>query len=141
MHKAWILALLLASPHPQLVAQTVPEGIHSDAPGESSVCGISGSNALAIRDVLRSDPTITEELSPSTRFETYFSSIETKQWTVTTKADAAYPAVTCLHLFTSNGGTEMQRQMRCDATRDACDALFLEFRDHDDGIRKQIKGH
>lgn len=141
MHKAWILALLSASLHSQLMAQAVPQGIHSDAPGESRVCGISGSDALAIRDVLRSDPTITEEPSPSARFETYFSSSETKQWTVTTKADAAYPAVTCVHLFTSDGGTDMQRQMRCDATRDACDALFLEFRAHDGGIRKQIRGH
>jgi hypothetical protein len=141
MHKAWILALLLAGPHSQLMGQVVPEGIHSDAPGESSVCGISGSNALAIRDALRSNPAINEEPSPSARFEVYFSSTETKQWTVTTKADAAYPAVTCVHLFASNGGTDMQRQMRCDATREACDALFLEFRAHDDDIRKQIRGH
>ena len=140
MYKAWILALFLAPWHSPSVAQAVPEGIHSDARGESSVCGITGNNALSIRDALRYDPTITEEPSPSKRFETYFSSTEPKQWTVTTKADAAYPAVTCVHLFTSSGGTDMRRQMRCDASREACDALFLEFRAHDDGIRKQIRG-
>ena len=140
MHKAWILALLLAPSHSPLTAQALLEGIHSEAQGESSVCGIAGSNALDIRDALRSDPTINEEPSPSERFETYFSSTESKQWTVTTKADAAYPAVTCVHLFTSDGGTDMLRQMRCDASRDACDALFLEFRAHDDGIRKQLRG-
>ncbi len=139
MHNSWILALLVASLHSPSFAQTVPEGIHSDAPGESSVCGIIGSDALAITDALRSDPTITEEPSPSKRFETYFSSTETKSWTVTTKADAAYPAVTCVHFFGSNGGTDMQRQMRCDASREACDALFLEFQAHDAVIQKQIR--
>ena len=139
MHKTWILALLLSSSHSPSFAQTAPEGIHSDAVGESSVCGITGSDALTIRDALRSDPTITEEPSPSKRFETYFSSAKSKSWTVTTKADAAYPAVTCVHIFTSNGGTDMQRQMRCDASREACDALFLEFRAHDNVIKEQIK--
>lgn len=122
------------------MAQAVAEGIHSEARGESSVCGITGSDALNIRDALRSDPTINEEPSPSKRFETYFSSTEPKQWTVTTRADAAFPAVACVHLVTSNGGTDMQREMRCDASRDACDTLFLEFRAHDEGIRKQIRG-
>jgi len=126
--------------HSSSLAQAVPEGLHSEVRGPSDVCGVSGESALGIRASLRSDPTITEKPSGSERFETYFSSTEDKQWTVTTQADAAYPAVTCVHLFTSEGGTDMLRQMRCDASREACDALYLEFRAHDEQIRRQLRG-
>ena len=126
--------------HSPTLGQAVPEGVHREATGASDVCGITGQDALAIREKLRSDQTIVEEPSGSSRFETYFSSRETKQWTVTTKADAAYPAVTCVHLYNSGGGTDMRRQMRCDASRQACDALFLEFQAHDEKIRTQLRG-
>jgi hypothetical protein len=122
------------------LAQTVPEGVHSDAAGPSSVCGISGRDALAMREKLKSSPTIVEKPSGSDRFETYFSSVETKQWTATTQKDPAYPAVTCVYLYNSGGGTDMQREMRCDASREACDALFQEFEAHDAEIRRQVKG-
>jgi len=115
--------------------------VHSEADGPSNLCGISGDNALAIREKLKSDPTIVEKPSGSSRFETYFSSVETKQWTVTTEKEAAYPAVTCVRLYIAGGGTNMERNMRCDASREACDALFLEFEAHDEQLRKQIKGH
>jgi len=133
-----ILSVLLTT-HSPVLAQTVPEGVHTDADGPSNVCGITGTNALAIRAKLKSDPTIVEKPSGSDRFEAYFSNSETKQWTVTTSKDAAYPAVTCAYLFNSERGTDMLRQMRCDATRDACDALFLEFSRNDAKIRAQIR--
>ena len=126
-------------PSPTL-AQAVPEGVHKEASVASNVCGVTGQDALAIREKLRSEPTIVEEPSGTSRFETYYSSEETKQWTVTTQADAAYPAVTCVHIYNSGGGTDMSRQMRCDASRDACDALFLEFQEHDEQIRRQLRG-
>ncbi len=140
MRRIWPLVSIAAALHAPSLAQAVPEGVHSDATGPSTVCGISGENALAIRDKLKSDRTIVEKSSGSERFETYFSSVESKQWTVTTKRDAAYPAVTCVYLYNSGGGTDMQREMRCDATREACDALFQEFEANDAEIRKQIKG-
>jgi hypothetical protein len=127
--------------HSPTLAQAVPEGVHTDVTGASDVCGVSGENALAIRQKLKADPTIVVEPSGSDRFETYFSSAETKQWTVTTAKDAAYhPAVTCVHLYNSGGGTDRTRQMRCDASRAACDALFQEFGASDEKIRKQIRG-
>ena len=126
--------------HSPTLAQAVPEGVHKEASGPSDVCGVTGQDALAIREKLKADPAIAEEPSGSSRFETYFSTVETKQWTVTTKADAAYPAVTCVHLYNSEGGTDMTRQMRCDASRKACDALFLEFQAHDEQITRQIRG-
>lgn len=122
------------------LAQAVPEGVHSDATGPSDVCGITGEDALAIRAKLRTDPSIIEKPSDSPRFETYFSTVETKQWTVTTRRDAAYPAATCVHLFTSQQGTDMKREMRCDASRQACDALFRQFEASDAAIREQIRG-
>ncbi|QNM82571.1 hypothetical protein H8M03_11275 [Sphingomonas sabuli] len=130
-------SMLLHSP---TLAQAVPEGMQKEASGASDICGVVGQNALAIREKLRADPTIDEEPSGSSRFETYFSKVETIQWTVTTKADAAYPAVTCVHLFESGGGTDMNRQMRCDASQNACDSLFLEFQAHDEQIKRQLRG-
>jgi len=127
--------------HSPALAQTVPEGVHTDANGPSSVCGVTGEDALAIRGKLRGDANIVEKPSGSARFETYFSSAERKQWTVTTPKDAAYPAVTCVYLYNSGGGTDMSREMRCDASREACDALFEEFRTNDAKIRAEIKGH
>ena len=134
-----LCALLLV--HSPTVAQKLPEGVHTDAAGPSSVCGIPGENALAIREKLKADRAIVEKPSGSHRFETYFSSSEPKQWTVTTHKDAAYPAVTCVYLYNSGGGTDMSREMRCDASRAACDALFQEFEANDQKIRDQIKGH
>lgn len=122
------------------LAQAVPEGVHKEASGESDLCGVTGHDALAIREKLRADPAIVVRPSGWNRFETYFSTVETKQWTVTTKEDAAYPTVTCVHLYNSERGTEMKRQMRCDASRNACDALFLEFQAHDEQVKRQIRG-
>ena len=130
-------AALLPSP---IIAQTAPESVHIDANGPSDLCGVIGENALAIRAKLKSDANIAEEPSGSPRFETYFSSVETKQWTVTTKRDPAYPTVTCVHLYNSHGATEMKRDMRCDASREACDTLFREFDASDTALRKQIRG-
>jgi hypothetical protein len=141
LRKIWPLLSVLVIAPSSTVAQPVPDGVHSDATGPSSVCGINGENALAIRDKLKSNSTIVEKPSGSNRFETYFSSTEAKQWTVTTIADAAYPAVTCVYLYNSGGGTDMQRDMRCDASREECDALFREFEANDAKIRKQIRGH
>ena len=126
--------------HSPTFAQAVPEGVHREAHGASTICGVTGANALAIREKLRADPTIVEKPSPSSRFETYFSTTELKQWTVTTSKEAAYPAVTCVYLFNAGGGTDMLRDMRCDASRAACDALFREFQASDEKIRQQIKG-
>jgi hypothetical protein len=141
MSRIWPLvsvSLVLSSP---TLAQAVPEGVHSDATGPSNICGISGANALAIRKKLRADPSIVEKPSGSDRFETYFSSAESKQWTATTQKDPAYAAVTCVYLYNSGGGTDMSREMRCDASRGACDALFQEFETNDQKIREQIRGH
>jgi hypothetical protein len=132
---------LMMMMHSPILAQAVPEGVHTDAAGPSNICGISGENALAIRQKLKADPMIAEKPSGSERFETYFSSAEPKQWTVTTPKNAAYPAVTCVYLYNSAGGTDMSRDMRCDASRAACDALFKEFEANDEKIRRQIRGH
>jgi hypothetical protein len=141
MRLVWpILSVLLIVPSPVL-AQSVAEGVHTDANGPANICGITGENALAIRAKLRGDPNIVQMASGSDRFETYFSSTEPKQWTVTTTKDAAYPAVTCVHLSNSGGGTDTSREMRCDANREACDVLLQEFEANDAKIRAEIKGH
>ena len=140
MRGIWPVLFVLLFVHSSALTQTVPEGVHRDANGPSSVCGVSGEDALAIRAKLKSDSTIVEKPSGSNRFETYFSKLESKQWTVTTTMDAAFPAVTCVYLYNSGGGTDMKREMRCDASREACDALFQEFEANDANIREEIRG-
>jgi hypothetical protein len=132
----WPVLSVLLCAHSPALAQAVPEGVHTRADGASSVCGVSGDDAGAIRAKLKSDSTIVEKPSGSNRFETYFSKVDAKQWTVTTTADAAYPAVACVYLYTSGRGTDMSREMRCDASRSACDALFREFEANDAKIRE-----
>ena len=139
MRVGWGARAAALAAHPVALAQPVPEGVHSDVIGSSTVCGVTGADALAIRDSLKADPTIVEKASGSPRFETYFSSTESKQWTATTEVDAAHPAVTCVYLYNSGTGTDMQREMRCDASREACDALFREFQSSDAEVRERIK--
>lgn len=129
------LALMSA----QASSQVVSERSQTNMISASDVCGVVGKDALAIRDKLRANPAIIERPSGSDRFETYFSSAEPTQWTVTTKADAAYPAVTCVTLLNAGGGTEMRRDMRCDASGAQCYALLSEFKASDEKIRSSIK--
>jgi hypothetical protein len=135
----WAFSAVLVM-HTPAVAQSVPDGVHTPASGPSDICGVTGDDALAIRAKLRADPHIVEQPSGSARFETYFSSTESKQWTVNTTNDAVYPAVTCVYLYNSGEGTDMSREMRCDASREACDTLFEEFQANDAKIRAQIQG-
>jgi len=63
MRRIWPLLSALLVVHSPTIAQTVPEGVHTDASGPSNVCGISGEDALAIRARLKSDSTIVEKPS------------------------------------------------------------------------------
>ena len=61
-------------------------------------------------------------------------------WAFAKPSNLAYPLATCMRVFVEDGQTLMERHMRCDASRDACDLSFLEFDELDSRNRRQIQG-
>src|SRR5688572_27264612 len=137
------LFLIAIAPSPA-AAQTVPEGIHSDAEGPSTICGLTGSDAVHLMRQVRASPTLTEQAIQSDRFELYASAIRGDsfvQWALTRQTEPAHPAVTCRHVYREDDGSWYQRRgMRCDAGREACDRLFTEFRELDERVRQEMMG-
>ena len=125
---------------PPASAQTVPEGIHSLAAGPATICGIKASSAAEFADRLERSGLERQDGGP--RFDVYMSpsvSDDIVQWAVTRKGEPAYPAVTCRHVYKTPDGSWMQdRQMRCDASREACDALFVEFNELDKRVSAEL---
>lgn len=124
---AWggLLALALAGPGN---AQRVPEGIHRDAQGPAEMCGLVGANALELIAKARLAPSLRAIPLDSERFELFASADGMDQLVVTRPTEPAHPAATCRHTYRDAAGNWLQtRDMRCDAGRDACDTLFLEF--------------
>jgi hypothetical protein len=128
----WPLVSLSLLLPPQAIAEPVPES----ARAASDLCGVTGESVAAIRDKLSADPSVERRDADADRFETYYSSIDMKQWTFTKQNDPAHPAGTCVRIFSAGGGAMIERQMRCDASREACDALAREFQTKDESARK-----
>ena len=126
------IGVLLASTSVTLRAQPVPEGIHSYTRAPSTICGITGRDAFDLRSKVLTDPRLAREPSGSDRFELYSTADAHTQWVFTTPGEAAYPAATCRRLHNDAGGDAiMERTMRCDGAREACDRLFIEFQELD----------
>jgi hypothetical protein len=131
-----LLSLGLATP---VVAQVVPEEVHSDARGPSTMCGLTGADALDLIRQVRTSPGLSSQQVASDRFEVYASSDSMTQWVFTKAGEPAYPAITCRHVFRAADGSWMQnRNMRCDAGRAACDRLFTEFGELDERLRQSL---
>jgi hypothetical protein len=123
-------------------AQLVPEGVHSDPQGRSSMCGIVGDDALDLMRQVRASPSLNRSPIDTDRFELFVSEGGLTQWVFTTPGEAAYPAVTCRLVYQERDGSWLQtRAMRCDASREACDELFLEFQALDEQVRQEIRGN
>lgn len=131
-----LLSLGLATP---AVAQVVPEGIHTDAQGPSTMCGLTGADARDLIQQVRTRPGLMAQSSGSDRFDLYASDDSLIQWVITKPSEAAHPAITCRHVYKGSDGAWMQnRNMRCDAGRAACDRLFTEFRELDLQVRQAL---
>jgi hypothetical protein len=112
-------------------AQSVPEGIHSDATGPTAMCALRGRDARELMERVRAAANLRRSPIESDRFEVFESLDHHDQWVLTRPSEPAYPAVTCRHFYVENGSTFHTRNMRCDADRAACDRLFIEFRELD----------
>lgn len=138
MMKVFSACLLLAAPVMPVDAQPVPEGVHSEAQGPSTICGITGRDALDLKRQVTASAAY--RLARQTdRFDLYVSADERDQWLFTHATEPAHPAATCRRLSQDAAGSWfISRQLRCDATRDACDRLFLELRALDDQTRQAL---
>ena len=119
-------------------AQVVPEGIHSDARGPSTMCGLTGADALDLIRQVRASPSLIAQFSGSDRFDVYASSDSLTHWVFTKPSEPAHPAVTCRRLFQDDGSWMQDRDIRCDAERAACDRLFTEFHELDEQARQAV---
>ena len=125
---------------PVALAQTVPETIHRETEGPSTLCGVTGTNAAAIIQAVRKMPELTDRRISSERFELFSSSDETVQWVFTRPSEPAHPAITCREIRKdADGKVWMKRDMRCDADRVNCDNLFLEFQNLDGQLKAALR--
>jgi hypothetical protein len=127
------LSLLLA---PILMAQTepkplVPEGIHSRAPtAPETICGITAASPQEFEAKVKSSPNAKYN-NETDRYVTYEGPMPLTLWAFAKPSNFAYPVATCMRVYVEGGQTFTEREMRCDASREACDRTFLEFRDLD----------
>jgi hypothetical protein len=122
-------------------AQPVSEDIHELADGPSKLCGITANDAPALLASVRRDPRVRAEVIESERFELYASSDHRTQFVATLPGEPAHPAISCRQLSQDEeGNLHLTREMRCDASRAACDALFREFQELDERVRAELSG-
>jgi hypothetical protein len=128
---------------PLLMAQTnppvVPEGIHSLANGPETICGITASSAEEFELKVRASPTASYN-NETDRYVTYEGPMARTLWAFAKPSNFAYRLATCVRVFDKDGSVMMERQMRCDSTRELCDRAFLEFDELDESNRRRIAG-
>ncbi len=138
------LALVLASS--EVSAQSVPESVHSLANGPETICEITAGSAIEFRQKVEqaTDAGQYDRADGGPRFDLFnpkSTSGELKQWVFAKSTEAAYPMGTCRRIYTGpDGGTYQERRMRCDASRAACDSMFIEFQSLDDRVTKFVRG-
>lgn len=121
-------------------AQLVPEGVHRIDTGPVTMCGLTGRDALDLIARVRASSAFRRESIQSDRFEMYVPIEGMDQLVFMRPSEPAHPAVTCRHVFQDSTGNWMhQRSMRCDASRDACDRLFLEFQALDEQMGRGLR--
>ncbi len=130
---------LVASPQ-AAGAQSVPEGVHQNATGPAEICGLSARDAEELAQKVRTAPHLRPVATGSSRFDAYDTADGLTQFVVTRPSEPAHPAVTCREGYQEDGAWMTRRTMRCDAGREACDKLFLEFQEVDEQLRKHLTG-
>jgi len=135
------IMILVVGAQLQAASQITAEQVHQDATGSSTMCGITGRNANDLMEIVRRTSRLHKQSINSPRFELYSTDDSLTQWTFTQPSEPAYPAVSCRHTFQgADGGWRQTRDLRCDASRAACDRLFIEFRDLDERMKRALNG-
>ena len=141
--KILTLASLLAVPATAPAdAQIVPEGIHQHARGPVELCGLTGRDVRDLIERARASPAWRLTPIDAARFELFVAVDGMNQLVVTRPSEPAHPAATCRHVFQDTAGNWLQeRAMRCEASREDCDRLFIEFQELDERLRQSLAGN
>ena len=140
--KSSLFLLVVAFAATPLAAQSVPEGIHSIAKGSEEICGVTAASAVDFENKVKAAPTA-RAFGETNEFTIYDGPAQMTQWVFAKPSYRAYPMATCRRVFVENGNTMMDRKMRCDDTREDCDAAFVQFNDLDQqaiaAVRTRLK--
>lgn len=118
----------------------MPEGVHREATGPAVMCGVAGEGALDLLAKARASSELRPVAIDTPRFILFADASHSRQLIFTNPTEAAYPAATCRHVYEADGALHTSRQMRCDAGREECDALFLEFQALDAEMTRALRG-
>ena len=132
MRVSIIVALVLAASAGGANGQAIPEGVYSPGEGPSELCGVHGENVAELARKVRASPEFAARDIGSDRFELFETTPLRRQFVFTREGEAAHPTTTCREMVQRDGAVGMQRSIRCEADRAACDALYLEFRSLDE---------
>jgi len=103
------------------------------------MCGLFGRDAIDFIEKAKTSPTLKWMQIGSDRFDLFQDATATYSLLVTKPSEPAYPAASCRHVFEENGGIQIGRQMKCNADRKACDALFFELQALDTAAAQEIR--
>jgi hypothetical protein len=105
------------------------------------MCGVTGRDANDLMRLVRQNRRFSQQPAQSPRFEVLQSKDSNMQWVFTKSSEPAYPAVSCREFYRDeSGGTSQRRNLRCDASRGACDNLFQELSDRDERMIRAVRG-
>jgi hypothetical protein len=117
--------------------QSVPQGIHSDATGPTEMCGVTAATAPEFEEAITRDASFREE-GGNDLYRAFNNADRFIQWVFSTPKNPAHPLATCRRLVSKDGNIYAGREMRCDASREACDRAFLQFQALDEGLRRAL---
>jgi hypothetical protein len=128
---AALLALVLMAQAP---APRVPEGIHQDVDGPPALCGFAGRDLADLERKVIASPGFVEENS-NDRYRVFNRTTDFVQFVFPRAGVLGFPMATCRKVSANPDGTSrISREMRCDGTREECDAIFIQFRELDESI-------
>ena len=114
----------------------------SRSKGPISMCNVKAANVLELLGKLRATTGYLEHGIGSDRFTAFSSPDPFTDWVFTKPSELAYPAVSCRHLYQDKSGAWLmtRERLRCEASREACDALYLEFQELDQRMKRKWPG-
>jgi hypothetical protein len=133
---------------PFAMAQTAPgpiapESGHSRVVAPKTLCGITATSALDFERQVKASAEA-KQLLETDRFVAYDAPDTLTQWVFAKPGNSAYPLATCRHAYVNDGSWYMNRDMRCDDTRERCDKALLEFEHLDqqakEAVQQKVRG-
>ena len=133
MVRLLFLVVLLAS---SASAQRVPEGIHRETRGPPTLCGIKGADLAAIQQQVLEDRRFVEEGSTDL-YRVFNRDEDFTQFVFPQPGTLSYPMATCRKVVSNpDGSSSIRRELQCEASREECDNIFLQFNALDQRVGK-----